>query len=390
MTTYNDTLTEDVNGLDTETNVFLQSPSITDAASGQDTATYIAAKVALLVDNIEALDSLIPELRWFVVDGMSASDTITISSVLHGAITEGIDISAIIQLLFLISINEDLDFSDTPLLVKGNVVLLNDLITKSDSLLSSLQANETLIEEGLFVLDTNLRGFAGAIIDAIQVSTEQLVTLLSNNLISEGVEISDDLIRQVVLNLTLEDLADISDAQSVAGIFSNSLLEYITFSLEFPDDDSSYYGWTYSPENKAVTNYNLNFSEATSYKEQTFLANSSGLYLMEGTRDEGEYIKSKITTAGITFGKRVEKQIPQVFFGVSGTRHIVTVSVDGGKTVYYEMIARPEDGLVTKTLKIGKGLIGNTWQFSLIDKNQDDFDLDSIEFFPVFLKRKHR
>ena len=111
---------------------------------------------------------------------------------------------------------------------------------------------------------------------------------------------------------------------------------------------------------------------------------------MEGSRDEDAFIQSKITTAGLTFGKRTEKQIPQVFLGISGTEHVISVSTDEKSTVYYTTKSRPQDGLATKTLKIGKGLIGNTWQFSITDKDQDDFDLDSLEFFPIFLKRKHR
>jgi hypothetical protein len=236
------------------------------------------------------------------------------------------------------------DFQELPLLA-----LINEIITGNDSLLPSLIAKEVL---------NDASGF------------------------------SDSVIENLLLNLTLKDTIDFSSGASLSSILFSKIEDVITFTLKDFDDTSGYYGWTYSPESSAVTNYSLDFSEVTEYGGEYYLGGPSGLFMLGGNLDQNDFIQSRITTAGLSFGAKTEKQIPEVFLGVDGDNIVISVSVDKQETVYYNLVSSGTDPLRTKRLKIGKGLIGNTWQFSLMDS--EEFNLNSLEFYPVTLKRKHR
>ena len=128
------------------------------------------------------------------------------------------------------------------------------------------------------------------------------------------------------------------------------------------------------------------FTEAARFGNSYLMADDTGLYVLGGDTDNGTSIVSVLTTAGMDFGSTGLKQVPSVLLGTDGTDFILQVSVDGKVTARYEINYLPSN-LETKQIKIGKGLIGYNWQFKLITDN--DFNLDSFEFYPIVFKRKH-
>ena len=118
------------------------------------------------------------------------------------------------------------------------------------------------------------------------------------------------------------------------------------------------------------------------------MADDTGLFQLGGVDDNGNPIIPTITTAALDFGTASIKQVPSILLGTNGTDFILKVSIDGQSTVHYQINQLPTE-LGTKRLKIGKGLVGRNWQFTLIADNNSEFDIDSFEFYPIIFKRKH-
>lgn len=344
----------------------------------------------VITSNIDVILTALEEYILYITDDLDISDVLTSQSIGSISVEDILNTNDLIRISFLIAALDTIDVLDTNTFLKEGYAAIDESILANLEKLTNL-IGVTTITDAVDVQDFIEKPFVELLLEAIDVSSTLLPKLITAALQSEGFEINDVLVKLRLLSLTNEDNIEVLSTLESSGILGVILSDYITFTLIDDDgNDSTYYGWTYNPENHAVTNYALNFSELTNYQDKTYLANSTGLYLLDGNQDAGSYIQSTITTAGLTFGHRTEKQIPQVFLGIGGNHHIVTVSVDERTTAYYEMKGNLDDGLITKTLKPGKGLIGNTWQFTLVDVNQLDFDLDSLEFFPIFLGRKHR
>lgn len=159
-----------------------------------------------------------------------------------------------------------------------------------------------------------------------------------------------------------------------------------SFKISHLFDPVNMSSWVMNPENYAISNYSFGFTEAARFGNSYLMADDTGLYVLGGDTDNGTSIVSVLTTAGMDFGSTGLKQVPSVLLGTDGTDFILQVSVDGKVTARYEINYLPSN-LETKQIKIGKGLIGYNWQFKLITDN--DFNLDSFEFYPIVFKRKH-
>ncbi len=62
------------------------------------------------------------------------------------------------------------------------------------------------------------------------------------------------------------------------------------------------------------------------------------------------------------------------------------IGVDGRKEAVYKLNKRT-DNLQTQKFPLSKGLIGRYFQFELVT-NANTFNLESIEFYPLIIKRK--
>lgn len=343
-----------------------------------------------VAENIDAIVTALDEYIAYLADDISYSDTLVSSYTGSIEVEDLININDLIRISFLIAALDNIDVLDTTTFLKESYSTIDEEILANLELLTNL-AGTNIVTDYIDVQDFIEKPFVELLTEAIDATSSFLPSLIVASLASDDIHVDEVLVNLKLLNMSNSDAVEVLSTLNSNAILHNILSDYVTFTLLDEDGrEHTYYGWAYNPDNHAVTNYDFNFSEVTNYKNSTYLANSSGLYLLDGNQDEGEYIQSQITTAGLNFGKRTEKQIPQVFIGIGGTNHIVTVSVDEQTTAYYELVGNQDDGLITKTLKPGKGLVGNTWQFSIIDVDQLGFDLTSLEFFPIFFGRKHR
>jgi len=161
--------------------------------------------------------------------------------------------------------------------------------------------------------------------------------------------------------------------------------------ITLAEHGDTYSGWVLSPETFAIWNYdNYNFNSMATLHNTTFLANSSGLFTMGGTLDDSAFIESRLKTASIDFGSSNLKQVPNMYLGMNLVGEMVIgVTTDERINVKYKLTT-PSIVQELQTVKLGKGLRGNLWQFELIDDVATQLDITSIEWVPVVFGRKRR
>lgn len=207
-------------------------------------------------------------------------------------------------------------------------------------------------------------------------------------------KIIDDVIFSSNLNpstayiLSLENNISLDDSDNTTSLLNNSLLDSIFFYLPEVSTDHKYITYNYSTEYNSVTEYsNYNFIGSARVNDKYVFINSNGLYEYGGIFDETTPITSSIATSAMSFKSSNLKQVPTIYLGISNSGiAYLKVKVDGKGEIQYRL-NKFTNNLQTQRVEIGKGLIGRYFQFELVT-SADTFDLESIDFSPIELKRK--
>lgn len=112
-----------------------------------------------------------------------------------------------------------------------------------------------------------------------------------------------------------------------------------------------------------------------------------GIYRLDGDDDTGSYIESLVEIGRTNLGSTQLKTIPEVYIGISSTdKMYLRIDADGNSYTYEARSSSEE--LKTHRVDPGKGLRGTYYNFTLLNKEGCDFDLESISFVPIQSARK--
>lgn len=206
------------------------------------------------------------------------------------------------------------------------------------------------------------------------ISTDLLVTSTSSN--------------KSLFLVSLETDSTFSDSYSTSARFKEVLLSTISFLIPDSDSPTGYTTYAFSPETSSITEYdNYKFDGATKFGSKYLFYNSTGLYEYGGVTDNTTPILIDFMTAATTFKKSNLKRVPTVYMGLSSNNAVyLKVKVDGKAEVTYKL-NKHTDNLQTQKIDIGKGLVGRYFQFEVLTYSTD-FNMESIEFFPIEIERK--
>lgn len=116
-------------------------------------------------------------------------------------------------------------------------------------------------------------------------------------------------------------------------------------------------------------------------------AKADGIYLLEGDDDEGVPVRASANFGMHDFGTQQQKRVPNVYLGVASTGAMLLKVTAAGAEYIYE--ARSSGGdMATQRVDTGMGLKANYFTFEMFNNNGCDFNLDSVEFKSVTLKRR--
>jgi hypothetical protein len=291
--------------------------------------------------------------------------------------------------VFILSLQLSEVYTLTSSLLFKLIKLVEERIYISSVLDSQVEANSSL-QELIDLLDSLINTYPAAIAENISVLQEILNKIYFYSGIEESQSVSDALEGYVDVALLLDEAIANSDTLTDTSILVEAIRNSLVFiqDLKLPDQDN-YTGWVLNPENFAVSTYtNFNFNSFTKFNDEYYAASPTGLYRLEGSTDQGEYIISRIQTAAMQFGTSNLKNVSQCYLGVSqDSKIILKAAVDGKATAFYELKVS-SNNLSTQRVKLGRGLIGRYFQFEIITKDNNELDLESIEFYPVVLSRK--
>ena len=214
------------------------------------------------------------------------------------------------------------------------------------------------------------------VLDTVQVAAttgHSIITFAA--LVREGVALTDN----------VAALAEMLD----------TLREGMALKVSVAVDDGVYVGWVFHAGPNAYTSYtNVPFnSVATMPDGRTYAALPDGIYRLEGDDDAGEPIEARIRSGLEAFGTQRMKRLPMMYVGyrTSGDMvlKVVSTSMEGAaREDWYRLERRPADAVRESRVKIGRGLKSAYFGFELVNVDGADFELDSIEFFPVVLERR--
>ncbi|UOF79367.1 hypothetical protein [Caudoviricetes sp.] len=291
------------------------------------------------------------------------------------------------------------------------LISLKAVISESISVGSSISGIITQIEEIVNAIIVNSSSstkvtFLNTITNLISILSS--VSFGINLSISDGIAVSSTIsnlykaiatvLESVSTDTTVSDKAKVSvvllnsiiqqDLVSSEATFKDVLKDSFVISIPTASGQDTYLAYLFSPETSSVTNYNnYNFDGCTKFNNKYLFYNKSGLYEYGGTLDDTSAIVANFETSALNLGTSNLKQVPSLYMGLSNDNSVVLkIRVDGKATTIYKLNKRTEN-LSTQKIDIGKGLIGRYFQFEIIT-DASNFNMESIEFFPIELKRK--
>lgn len=302
---------------------------------------------------------------------------------------DSINVGDALKVAYPVVVNNAIGVDDSLSDILSKLSFAIESFSIQDSSITQTNYNKLLVE--LFTLTSLLSSanFAEVLSDSLAISSEAIALQNLYSTLIEFLTTEDTATSSLRLLALAGEEVDLASALSSTSNYSSFLEDGITFILTLDDGETIFKGYSYSPETFSVTEYtNYPFNSFAYVNNQYLAASSEGLYLLEGSLDEAEFITARIKTASMDLDTSNIKQVPQVYLGIDNDANLIlTVSVDGKYTAQYELAIDSED-LSTQMFKIGKGLQGRYWQFTLETKENSNFDLDEIEIFPITFGRK--
>jgi len=141
---------------------------------------------------------------------------------------------------------------------------------------------------------------------------------------------------------------------------------------------------------------NTALSKYTSYGYESFCkfgnlylgASSSGIYLLEGTKDDAVNIDAKVATGKLKMGVDKLKRVIDMFLGMkaNGTYQLKVTADDG--TEYTYDLTDTQNKFHPSRVKFGKGIKGKYYTLKFYNTAGADFEIDVMEADVETLSRK--
>lgn len=149
-----------------------------------------------------------------------------------------------------------------------------------------------------------------------------------------------------------------------------------------------YPGWAINYETNAPSRYEgLAANSICHLNGVAYVANNGGIYAMNASYDAGQPIHASITLPKTDYGDSHNKRVPSAFVGVRSSGQMQLKAVTNNLSGLYYTVNPPDANMRGSRVKMGEGIDGRYWTFRLNNADGADFEVDSIEFNPIILKR---
>jgi hypothetical protein len=146
--------------------------------------------------------------------------------------------------------------------------------------------------------------------------------------------------------------------------------------------------WVYNVENGGTTQYdNFAFNSFAKRGTEYLAAADDGIYSLGGATDFGQAITAEVVLALSRFATPQKKYFPALYLGVSSAGKMLLKATVEGTDWFFEA-NNTTLNMANQRIDLGKGLVGSHWQFTIMNQNGLDFDLESVEFLPLISTRR--
>jgi hypothetical protein len=362
--------------------------SISESFSNLEILLHKQITLNTIPDIIESLDSILinHSLIHLVEENVNLSVIVSSEAIANNTLSDILSLLDNTNISFNDIVPENLAFTDSSYFTLKVLLELLEYLKINDILIDSVIYKNTL-SDLLTLASPSYLALVESVVEplALQATLDTLYKAIVSIVETLGIlEASSSFIS---LFIETADEVLIEDNESNRAILRSLVDSRIIFKNP-TEPSSTYLAYLLSPETSSVSNYsNYNFNGCTKFGYKYLFYNRTGLYEYGGYLDDGDKVRSEIETIAFNFQTSNLKQVPAVYLGVDSTDSVILkVRVDGKAEVHYKL-NKFTNNLMTQKIDIGKGLIGRYFQFEIITE-ASEFNMESIEFYPLEIRRK--
>jgi hypothetical protein len=205
--------------------------------------------------------------------------------------------------------------------------------------------------------------------------------------IDEVAAAADAFYPYVLFGVEINDSMDMSDVVQNAGIVGEVIGDGMIIALGDITSGDPYVAWVMNANTDGISKYeNFSLNSMAMVSGVPLGADEDGIYELEGDDDIGTPISATVRLGKDDFGESLMKRILKAYLGVSasGRLYLRTITGNGEERTY-----RTSTNTTLREMKVdlGRGVKSRYWQFEIANVDGADFELETIQFFPVVLSR---
>lgn len=351
------------------------------------TDDWLISLFALIQEDVTLSEGLISVMLVRILEQIQAQELMFPSSVFNRELVDSVQLEEFFKLLFPIVLSDVITAQDTPIEVALRLVDIIETLRPDDTLSTKATFNSALVM-AMVLADFTDKALSSYILELIDVQEDLVDLFLRSAIIIDQIETT--LVGQefILLGALVNEEIGLDDTISLQQILNSEVLDHIQF-VGALQSGELYSTFSFNPEGYALSTYsNFNFNSIANFNGKYLLASDAGLFEYGGDTDDSSEIVARLTTAAMNFGSSNRKQVKKMYLGLDNDGTLVLkVKVDGKGDYFYILESRTV-GLDTQAIKVGKGLVGRYWQFTLITTENSTLNLDNMEFLPVEFRRK--
>lgn len=302
-------------------------------------------------------------------------------------VTSSINLLDTLKVLFNGTISESFVITSSTLESIKKLEEVVEVLISNSSISDQVEFLST-ISEIYNIVDTLSKFFGETVLESLILTDAALSVFNAYNTLLSNIVFTLTSSDQYVHILSLSSSLNLGDTEESNVSIQELIQEGLVISIPTASGQDTYLAYTFQPELGSVTTYtNYNFDGCYKFNGKYYFYNSTGLYELGGTTDDGDTIRAIIETAAFSFDTSNAKCLPSIYLGATNSDQlIIKVRVDGRGEFHYKT-KKYTNNLQTQKIDLGKGLNGRYFQFELIT-DATEFNMESIEFLPMILGRK--
>lgn len=198
------------------------------------------------------------------------------------------------------------------------------------------------------------------------------------------------------VHAAVSDTLALGDAPTSAAQMLAHLQDTVGFAVTLRLGDDLYVAWVVNTETRAATQYeNFPFNSFAALDGRYFAAADDGVYRLGGDQDDGEAIRARFRVGLNNLGTGKEKRMPAMYWGYRAdgglVLKVITTEPTGEKVEnWYALRPRGAGAPREGRTQIGRGIKAVFWDFEVENLDGSDFEIDSLELYPMILDRRVR